>query len=262
MRKFVLFMLAAASVLRASSFSTASCTLGTTTITSTTSCSLEFVNPDWTSGSIEADAIVSPLHFVEADAGILPPGVSPLAGGSASGSAGWTEIFTTPGPPRSGVIAILLGSFGEEGGTGSVSFGPYGSTCSGPSCDFSDPSAPFELGTPFTISLFASAIGGGCGDDGCTQGGATIDFFALFEADGTTPVGLLPVPEPSGFGPLLLSMIACCGGATQLRFRHWHGARIQQSAVVILRYDGSRNCRCPSSLIRTAERHMRGFGDD
>jgi hypothetical protein len=211
MLRFVFLMLAAACALRAVSFSTATCTLGTTTIISTSNCSIPFVNPDGTSGFIEADASVSlqgSSGTVGADAGAGPPGVTPPSSWDASASAGDTETFTTPGPPRMGLISILLESSGEEGGEGSVSVDGFG--CGGTGfCNFGMPDLPFELGVPFTISLSASASGACGAPPGCPQGGASYDF-TLSEADGTTPVSLISIatPEPSTFGLPLLSLIA------------------------------------------------------
>jgi hypothetical protein len=210
MHRFIFLMLAAVCVLRAAPFSTATCRLGTTTITSS-SCSIPFVNPDGTSGFIEADASVSlqpNSGSVGADAGVGPAGVTPPSGADASASAGDTETFTTPGPPRPGLISVLLNSAGEEGGEATATVDGF--SCGGPGfCSSGGPDLPTELGVPFTIFLSASAF---C----CVppaQGSASYEF-TLFEADGTTPVPVIPVgppqptPEPSTFGLALLSLIA------------------------------------------------------
>ena len=229
MLRFVFFALAAASVLPASSFSTASCTLGTTTITSSTYCSLPYVSPGGPYGTIWAyaqllpnrygSAVEYPFPFVEADAGISASDLTQQPSWEASGSVGFMETFTTPGPPRDGLTSIFIASSTEEGGRGSVSVGPYRCGYDNATCSlYSEMPLPFELGTPFTVSLLASADAGtgACMySPGCPQGGADIEIFQLFEADGTTPVPLIPVPvpEPSTFGLLLVSFLACCGAS-------------------------------------------------
>lgn len=215
MRKFIFLMLGGVCAIRATSFSSATCTLGSTIIRSATTCSIPFVLPDGTSGSIEADAMVLPGSSVSADAGIGPPGILAVPfTWSASGSASYDETDSTAGPRRPGVIGFfsLLAAFGEHGGSGSAAIGPYGTgPCNLPVCTFGGPELfPFELGTPFTISLSASAAGP-CGPDGCPEGGASIPGFFLLEADGTTPVPFFVVPEPSTLGLLLLSLAACAG---------------------------------------------------
>ncbi len=203
--RFALLTILASSALHATSFTSATCTLGSTTITGS-SCSIPY-NVDGTSGLVSADASITEsmgsadegnLGFgslaAGADAGyLLPPGIS----GSADASASDTETFATAGPERPGFISLSVTAAGEHGGEASAELTQN-------QVSFFDGMQPFELGSVFQISVSANASPGGCEFDGCTQAVGIVQFF-LTEADGTTGVPFFAVvtPEPASWGLLL-----------------------------------------------------------
>ncbi len=79
----------------------------------------------------------------------------------------------------------------------------------------SEPTLPFDLGGSFSVLASGNAAWPGLRG---ADGGATVNF-ALFEADGTTPVFFVPVsaPEPSPRG-LLLFGLTLAGGSLLHRF--------------------------------------------
>ena len=204
MRRSFLLMIVTAASLRATSVTSVTCTLGSTTITSSSSCSIPYVAGGM-GGNVVADASISGFGPSEitagADAGAGPP--DPGVAWSASGTASDIEVFETGGPVRPGVIALSISGFG---GMASASL-TQGGTIFGigtDGCCF-----PFELGTAFEVSVFAGAGGAG-GPANAQDSSASISFF-LFEADGTTPVPFSSVatPEPSTWGFLLFGLSAC-----------------------------------------------------
>lgn len=213
MQRLIFVMLAAASVLSGTSFTSATCTLGNETITSSSGCFIFFVLPDGTSATIQAVPDVTPLSFAAAGASLSASEAIPF-NESSSATARYSQVFTTAGLPRPGIAQLQIFAFGQGGADSQVSIGPYslsGAGCSLEPCTFGGSSLPFELGVPFTVSLSADAAFAGpefCLPETCPFGRADISTFSLFEANGSTPVSFTPVPEPSIFGLLLFSLIA------------------------------------------------------
>lgn len=214
----ILLFLAGCTGLYATSFATVTCTLGgvTQTFTSTsntiTRCQLDYPAPG--NLLVEADAYLGSLS-VGADAGVSS-GIPSSANPSSSAYASEAEMFRSAGPPRPGTIVFLLNAYGA-GPDNNVSIGngvnQYSLSCSGRiGCSSGGPEpVPFELGTTFTVTAFASAFGA-CFPGYCEQSGASVNTLELFEADGTTPVNYFPVtvPEP-GSGAFLLLGVAALG---------------------------------------------------
>jgi hypothetical protein len=198
MRRLFLLIVVASSSLHATSVTFASCSLGSKTIVSSSSCLIPFGGSDF----IAADAAVvgSGTEFIaaSADAGATAdPGVFWSAGGRASD----TEVFGTAGPLRPGLIGIATEGFG---GINSASLTQGRTTYTGDACCF-----PFELGALFSVSVSASAGAGG-GPPNAQSSSASVNFLVL-EPDGITPVPFFSVatPEPATWGLLLFGLSAC-----------------------------------------------------
>jgi hypothetical protein len=205
MRQSLLVLIMTASALRADSFTSVSCSLGSETITSGSSCSIPFtvgVGPEPVSGFVAADAIISgegsSNTSAEADGGATAgTDVSWSAGGTESD----TEFFATAGPVRPGLIGVLTDGFGGSNSANLIEngFGYAGDQC----C------LPFELGMVFQVSVYASAAaGGGPGEADAEDSSAGVTFV-LSEADGTS-VAFFSVgpPEPATWGLLLVGFSA------------------------------------------------------
>lgn len=212
--RFAFLFLAGCTGLYATSVATVSCTLGsvnqtfTSTANTLTRCQLDYPAPG--DLLVEAEAYLGYLT-VGADAGVSS-GIPSSANASSSAYASETETFRSAGPPRPGGIEFLLEAAGSGADNSvSISDGVHQYSLNCPArigCSSGGPQPmPFELGTNFTVTAFASAVGA-CFPGYCSQAGAGVNFLQLFEADGTTPVGyfLVTVPEP-GEGDLLLLAI-------------------------------------------------------
>jgi hypothetical protein len=199
MRRLFLIIVVASSSLHATSVTFASCSLGSKTIVSRSSCLIPFGVSDF----IAADASVSGSGTDDivavADAGATAdPGVA----WSASSRASDTEVFGTAGPLRPGLIGLVIEGFG---GLADASL-TQGRTTYGigtDNCCF-----PFELGALFQVSVSAGADAAG-GLPNAQSSSASLSFL-LLEADGS-PVSFFSVatPEPATWGLLLLGLSAC-----------------------------------------------------
>ena len=199
MSKYLLLFFAVSAFLQAQPVTSATCSLGDTTINSSTSCAIQFSTSPVSGGDVEAEAqITSWLGSVSAEASggaTADPGVPWYANASASD----TQYYSTAGPARQGYIGLVQGAFG---GFPEVSVGSFQGDVSG--------IFPFQLGTAFMARVAVSA--GGAGGPASGSDSSASYNFTLYEADGTTPVPLLvlAVPEPLTAGFLLagIGMIA------------------------------------------------------
>lgn len=121
-----------------------------------------------------------------------------------------TETYYTGGPPRTGMAEILFAGFGFDSGPTDATISELGHTldlsctpdnrhgCSNSLViPFAPVSYPFELGVPFQVSMsdqVGALILGIFSAKADSRANLTIN---LFEADGTTPVAILPTPEPT-----------------------------------------------------------------
>lgn len=213
--RFALLTLLASSALYATSFTSANCSLGTTTKTVTgstsSSCSIPIIidgnNLGFVAASADVTGSLSDNGFlgVEGSGGISFSGSSLPGGGGGSGQATYSQTFTTAGPPRSG---FFLTNFGGFGGDWSAYISQNGNIY-----DASGTMSPFELGEPFQVYLSANGGGGwsaGCPSncDSAGDSSASIGPFQLFEADGTTeaPYFAISTPEPASWKFLLFGL--------------------------------------------------------
>jgi hypothetical protein len=221
MRRFSLLTILASSALHATSFTSASCSLGTTgqTVTGSTSsnCSIPaYVDGNYVGyvgGYGEVTGSLSGFGIgVDAGGGFVQSGSSsPDVGFFGGGEATYSQTFSTTGPERPGFILANIDGFGPN-------WNAYISQ-KGTSCCASGTLSPFELGEVFQVYLTASGGAGGplpC-DPACAGGesSAGISIFQLTEADGTTPVPFFVTPEPATWGFLLFGLGACA-----LRYIH------------------------------------------
>lgn len=221
-------MLVASSVLRATSMTSASCTVGGITQTSygTTfaSCSLQSV--DLVSATATAsDSISGGTHGYMAVTTNAGGGANNF--GSANAQASDNVYYDTAGPNRSGFIQFDITfdylHHDVEGaadvliaeGVYQYSYigggGVHGYTkpihCDSESCLY-QATLPLELGSLFNISASGNAEWS-TGEIGGADGSAYTDF-KLFEANGTTPVPFfaVAVPEPSTYALLGFALAA------------------------------------------------------
>jgi hypothetical protein len=215
--RFALLIALASSALYASSFTSASCTVGNSTETVTGSTSSSCFVPVFVNGNEVGDAegnaqVSGSLSgpngiFVEGSGGFNFSGPSfPDFNVSGGGEASYSQTFASAGPVRPGFLSALIGGFG---GTWNAAV-----TENGHIYDGSGPNQPFELGEEFQVSLGANGGGGtlpcspGCGPLG-GDSSAGISAFQLTEADGTTGVSFFAItPEPASRGFLLFGLAA------------------------------------------------------
>lgn len=141
-----------------------------------------------------------------------PPQPVPLG---AAAIASVNDVDYTTGPMRSGVIQITQ-SINDNRGTGfpnwSISDGSHSySGCLAPGNDGFSCSGtatfPFGLGVPFIVNAGAFSGAGIIPPQTIYGQDQEVDLkFTVFEADGTTPVAVLPTPEPSTYALLLCGM--------------------------------------------------------
>lgn len=138
---------------------------------------------------------------------------------TAQANASLTLSLATPGPIRSGLMAVTVttptplgGGPGNNGVSANLQIGNLSGSCNAgvtPFCQglLLSPTQPFvfQLGQPFSLNFSErfSAIGDFIDGTGFSQGRLVFSFRFL-EADGTTPVTLLATPEPSQY-------LACAG---------------------------------------------------
>ena len=228
MFRIPLLAIASCFALQASPVVFSSCTSGNTTVTSTTTgCSLS--NPPFNNAVAEVDIVAAqptPQDIniqVESSAYYnFCPDVCPQPPLSASGRISINDIDYTPGPVRSGFIRISGGFSNENGDSAGWTIndglhvfpdcglpGFMGITYG---CAGTTPLLPFELGVPFSFNaLIANSVSVLPGQRNLGAAGGVILGFTLFEADGTTPVAVLPEPSTYalmfaalGFLPIVL----------------------------------------------------------
>jgi hypothetical protein len=228
MWRIPLLAIATCLTLQASSMVTYNCTIGTTTANPCPETSfglaLGLTNPPFDNAHASAFAQVSEPTLaniaVHAATSLFYDGCSvtscPEPPLSTSAQAILNDSDYTTGSVRSGFIQVSETIFSlhgnPEAATWSISDGSHnysgclpGSSgvegCSGMA------TLPFELGVPFMVS--ASAINGfsiaprqtGFGTD------SEVDLtFTVLEADGSTPVAVLPTPEPSTYALLSIGL--------------------------------------------------------
>jgi hypothetical protein len=217
MRRFSLLTILASSALHATSFTSASCSLGTTTQTASgpisSSCSIPaYVNGNYV-GYVGGSAEVTGSLFgfgigVEAGGGYVSYAGFPDVDFGGGGEATYSQTFATRGPRRPGYFSANINSFG---GQSDAYIAENGNIYPG-----SGPMQPFELGEVFQV--YVSANGGAGGPANCDpacgplgqDSSAGISVFQLTEADGTTPVSFFAVtPEPASWRFLLFGLVAC-----------------------------------------------------
>jgi hypothetical protein len=189
MSKYLLLSLAVSAFLQAQPVTFATCSVGETTITSSTSCTIQFPTSPFSGGEVDAEAQVtgSPGSVnAEASGGATAdPGVPWYANARASE----TDYYSTAGPVRQGYISLVEDAFG---GLAQVSVGSFHGDISG--------MFEFELGTtPFIAQVGAGA--GGAGDPASGGRSSAGYNFTLYEADGKTPVPLLVLAAPEPLMP-------------------------------------------------------------
>jgi hypothetical protein len=104
----------------------------------------------------------------------------------------------------SAAAGITDGVFNYQFSGGGGIHGPVAPVQCNPEDCIYDTTLPFELGSAFQLSTSDLAYGGSKG----AYTGADITI-SLFEAKGTTPVALLPAPEPWMVTLCLLGVSAC-----------------------------------------------------
>ena len=147
---------------------------------------------------------------VEADAGAQDPSPDLF---SAAATIFLDLPSFTAGPIRSGLASYFLTAQGDNtnGFTNSsgVQLGIL-DTCQqslrGPTCFRPGILVPFTLGVPFNLGLQAQAAGSFRFSGSANSMGTSNLSLQLFEANGTTPVNIQLVPEPSQFGPMAAVM--------------------------------------------------------
>ena len=225
MRHLVLLVAATACCLHASSFTSATCTLGTTTIAQTgTANSSCIFNADNGEPILNADADASNSFsgtqatlgvFTGAD--VIGSAIPPILMPSAASQASNDQIFTTTGPTRTGSIQFTVDLlYAHEDFTGASTailddgvhqytflggggiHGPIAPVNCGPeSCEYTG-TLPFDLGSTFEISVFSHsevALNGG------PSAGSTITF-SLLDAGSAVPLFFLPEPKSDSLAVL------------------------------------------------------------
>ena len=227
---------------RSNTFTYTSCTAGTTTdspcpgnLLLTTGLSgpnyfvFAFAQVSDTPGNLSALAETTAAYLFCTFECPPPPPVL-----SVSAQALIDDTYYTNGPARAGFIQLSVGITAEHVlfADDRINDGPYqyrtcppGSHGSAVGCSGSA-RLPFELGIPFEVSLSApvepDSFSITPGENG--HGGiAVVDVnFALFEADGSTPVPFYPTPEPSTYGLVLSAFTA------YLLAQEWNRSRRQR----------------------------------
>ena len=120
-------------------------------------------------------------------------------------------LFTTEGPVRHGFIRLGVSFFLEGHGLGVPAIWRVGAY-SGDENDRIDAMYPFVLGQPFLMDMWNSHSFDAPNPSGINAEWHTVAgnlTFMLYEADGVTPVALLPlaIPEPGGTAAAGLSTI-------------------------------------------------------
>jgi hypothetical protein len=226
MKRLLFLILASSSGLRATSFTFASCTVGTTTQTSTgptsSSCNLNgppvFIDGVNVTGSVGALGIVDSA-FESGGPGNLDVSASASADGvfpsglafSAAGGANDGLSYLTKGPARTGFIHVDLTAFLFNGELGDfdITDGVHRYNSNTIPLNSATYTLPFDLGSPFQVSVSTSTgpISAVCGEDLCPNGEVKV-VFSLLEANGTTPVPFFVTPEPSTCGLVFVGLAA------------------------------------------------------
>lgn len=212
MWRIPLFAIATCLTLQAGPVVFTTCTLGTTTATP---CPPEGLSdPPFNNVHIGVFVVAAEptLDNITLDTGPnyfnsgCPPDVCPQLAASESARLTVNDIDYTTGPVRPGFVRITAGLDDERRAAvdWSISnglhtyvdclpgFGSSGVGCGGTA------TVPFELGVPFTVNAIV-ANGVSLPPSGLGRGpiGDVHVMFTVLEADGTTPVAVLPTPEPS-----------------------------------------------------------------
>ena len=212
MFRIPLLAIATCLTLQATPIVFSSCTVGDTTVTSTTTGCI--LSDSFNNGQAEVDiTALQPTTQsvnIQVESGAVykgcPPDVCPQSPLSASGRISVNDIDHTSGPVRSGFIRITGGFSNIRGDSAGWSIndglhvfpdcglpGFMGITFG---CAGTTPLLSFELGVPFSFNaLVANGISVLPGQTVRGASGGVILDFTLFEADGTTPVAVLPEPS-------------------------------------------------------------------
>ena len=231
MRRLFLALLAASSVLQASSVAFSTCTAAGQTLSPCSSSNLLTDGIFDSNGNLLAAAYASASPSIPSDIGgpgslfaRVPGGqdesaqanaYSVLDGATAMANAAEEDTYRSAGPARAGFIQFVVQLDELHGGNASALLTDGGHTysyssdgsgttpaafCNLDGCAWQN-TEPFQLGSTFEISAFAKDIGvfQASGSD------AKIEF-RLLEADGATPVSFSMVPEPEEGGLLALAL--------------------------------------------------------
>jgi hypothetical protein len=140
---------------------------------------------------------------------LADPGDSASTFTMASASVNSTITAISSGPPREGLIEIVLNPTGDDLfglASAEAQVGPYSAFFPGGIFG----TYTFELGVPFQINLSAAAEGEGFSIEGPGDADAEAAItFSLFESDGVTPVTFSSAaPEP---GTIVLCILGLVG---------------------------------------------------
>ncbi len=229
MGRFLLLILAATSVAQADSFTSASCTYGSTTQAQTqtgtnanpVSCFVQVFAANAPIGGVQANAqtftsVSGTQAFVEGGAKAVEEfdvqqySQYLTADFSAIATADNSQNFATPGSKRAGFIRFTIQT---DTGNGSefISDGVHQYSfqqSNGIQQSIGPTTLPFDLGSPFQVSVSADAGVGPPPQKEFINGADANVSFSLLEANGTTAVPLFITPEPSTWTLLLLGL---CG---------------------------------------------------
>ncbi len=148
----------------------------------------------------------------------------------ASGTGTIDTEFTTSGPVRNGYFTFYItisGGYAETGGdidSAAIYLGNFAYYCSGDAeCSPNVPRlywVPFTLGEPFAFRAVSTAVALNGYDSPGNEAGILLDaVFEFFEADQSTPVDLIEIPEPSSSGMIAVALCALAVAFVRMRDR-------------------------------------------